>query len=212
MIPKNLIRSLVLVMASTTGALAQSQHAQHSPVMDRDAFNADMRKLWEDHVTWTRLYIVSALGGLPDKDATAQRLLRNQADLGNAIKPFYGDAAGTKLTGLLRDHILIAADLIEAAKAGDSAKQDAATKRWFANSDDIAAFLNGANPKSWPLADGKKMMRDHLNLTTQEVVAHLKKDWAASIASYDEIHTQILHMADMLSSGIEAQFPDEFKA
>lgn len=98
------------------------------------------------------------------------------------------------------------------AKAGNSAKQDAATERWFANSDDIAAFLDGANPKSWPLADGKKMMRDHLTLTTQEVVAHLKKDWAASIASYDEIHTQILHMADMLSSGIEAQFPDKFKA
>ncbi|MFL6198916.1 MAG: glycosyltransferase [Thermoanaerobaculia bacterium] len=216
MIPKNLTRSLILViaalLASTPGALAQSQHSQHSSLMDRDTFNADMRKLWEDHVTWTRLYIVSALGGLPDKDATAKRLLQNQADLGNAIKPFYGDAAGTQLTGLLRDHILIAADLIEAAKAGDSAKQDAATKRWFANADDIATFLAGANPKSWPLADGKKMMRDHLTLTTQEVVAHLKKDWAASIASYDEIHTQILHMADMLSSGIEAQFPDKFKA
>jgi hypothetical protein len=214
--PKTLIRSLILVitalLASTTGALAQSQHSQHSPQMDRDTFNADMRQLWEDHVTWTRLYIVSALGSLPDKDATAQRLLQNQADIGNAIKPFYGDAAGTQLTGLLRDHILIAAELIEAAKAGDSAKQDAATKRWFANSDDIATFLNGANPKSWPLADVKKMMRDHLTLTTQEVVAHLKKDWAASIASYDEVHTQILHMADMLSSGIEAQFPAKFKA
>ena len=216
MIPKTLIRSLILViaalLASTAGALAQSQRSQHSPLMDRDTFNADMRKLWEDHITWTRLYIVSALGGLPDKDATAQRLLQNQADLGNAIKPFYGDAAGTQLTGLLRDHILIAAELIDAAKVGDSAKQDAATKRWFANADDIATFLNGANPKSWPLADGKKMMRDHLTLTTREVVAHLKKDWAASIASYDEIHTQILHMADMLSSGIEAQFPDKFKA
>ena len=97
-------------------------------------------------------------------------------------------------------------------RAFRSAQPLAATKRWNANADDIATFLAGANPKSWPLADGKKMMRDHLNLTTQEVVAHLKKDWAASIASYDEVHTQILHMADMLSSGIEAQFPDKFKA
>ena len=210
---KPLIRSLILIvaalLATAPGALAQSQHA---PLMDRDTFNADMRKLWEDHITWTRLYIVSALGGLPDKDATAQRLLQNQADLGNAIKPFYGDAAGTQLTGLLRDHILTAAELIDAAKAGDSAKQDAATKRWSANADDIATFLNGANPKNWPLADAKKMMRDHLTLTTGEVVAHLKKDWPASIAAYDEIHTQILHMADMLSSGIEAQFPAKFKA
>ena len=183
-----------------------------SPPISRQAFDADMRKLWEDHIVWTRLYIVSALGGLPDKDATAQRLLQNQADLGNAIKPFYGDAAGDKLTALLRDHILIAAELIDAAKASDKAKQDDATKRWFANADDIAAFLSGANAKNWPLADAKKMMHDHLNATTEEVVAHLEKDWAGSIAAYDEVHAQILHMADMLSAGIAAQFPNKFKA
>ena len=210
MTQKPLIRSLILVIAALL-ASAPSVLAD-SPPMDRDAFNAEMRKLWEDHITWTRLYIVSALGGLPDKDATAQRLLQNQTDVGNAIKPFYGDAAGTKLTALLRDHILIAAELIDAAKAGDQAKQDDATKRWFANADDIATFLNGANAKNWPLADAKKMMHDHLNLTTEEVVAHLKKDWAGSIASYDKVHTQILHMADMLSSGIEAQFPNKFKS
>ncbi len=183
-----------------------------SPPISKQSFNADMRKLWEDHITWTRLYIVSAIGGLPDKDATAQRLLQNQADIGNAVKPFYGDAAGAKLTALLRDHILVAAELIDAAKAGDKAKQDDATKRWFANADEIAAFLSGANPKNWPLADAKKMMHDHLNLTTKEVVAQLTKDYAGSIAAYDEVHAQMLHMADMLSSGIEAQFPNKFKA
>lgn len=186
--------------------------AADSPPISRQAFNADMRKLWEDHITWTRLYIVSAVGGLADKDATAQRLLQNQTDIGNAIKPFYGDAAGAKLTALLRDHILIAAELIDAAKAGNKPKQDDATKRWFANADEIAAFLSGANPKNWPLADAKKMMHDHLNLTTEEVVAQLTKNWAGSIAAYDKVHTQILHMADMLSSGIEAQHPNKFKA
>jgi hypothetical protein len=54
-------------------------------------------------------------------------------------------------------------------------------------------------------------MRDHLRLTTEEVVAHLSEDWAGSIAAYDEVHTQILHMADMLSSGIRKQFPSKFK-
>ncbi len=186
--------------------------AADSPPISRQAFNADMRKLWEDHITWTRLYIVSALGGLADKDATAQRLLQNQTDIGNAVKTFYGDAAGAKLTALLRDHILVATELIDAAKAGDKPKQDDATKRWFANADEIAAFLSGANPKNWPLADAKKMMHDHLNLTTEEVVAQLTKNWAGSIASYDKVHAQILNMADMLSSGIEAQFPNKFKA
>jgi len=201
---RSLVVAIVALVAWPLGALA-------API-DRQTFNADMRKLWEDHITWTRLYIVDAIGGLPEKAATTQRLLQNQVDLGNAIKPFYGDAAGTKLTSLLRDHILIAAELIDAAKAGDSAKQASATRRWSANADDIAGFLSGANPQHWPADATKKMMHDHLEATTQEVVAHLQKDWAADIAAYDRVHVQILSMADMLSSGIEAQFPNQFKA
>jgi hypothetical protein len=200
-----------LLAAVAILACAPSLLAQPQP-LDPHAFDAEMRRQWEDHITWTRLYIVSALADLPDKDATAQRLLRNQADLGAAIEPFYGAAAGERLTTLLRDHILIATEVVGAAKAGDEAKQDAATTRWSANADDIATFLSGANPKNWPLADAKAMMHDHLKLTTEEVVAHLKKDWAGSVAAYDRVHEQALHMADMLSSGIRAQFPDKFRS
>jgi hypothetical protein len=196
---------VVALVGFPVGALANAQ-----PI-DRDDFRADMRKLWEDHIGWTRLFIVETLGGLPGKDATAQRLLKNQDDIGNAIKPFYGDEAGTKLAALLREHILIAADLVGAAKAGDTAKQDDATKRWFANADEIAGFLSGANPKNWPPDATKTMMHDHLKLTTEEAVAQLKGDFAASIAAYDKVHAQILHMADALADGIVAQHPQHFK-
>jgi hypothetical protein len=153
---------------------------------------------------------VSAVADLPDKDATTKRLLQNQTDIGNAIKPFYGDAAGDKLTALLKDHILIAAELIDAARAGDTAKKEDATKRWSANADDIASFLSGANPKNWPLAEMKSMMHEHLEVTTAEVVARLKKDWTADVSAYEKVHEQILKMADMLSSGIIEQFPASF--
>jgi hypothetical protein len=172
---------------------------------------SDMRKLWEDHVTWTRLAVISLTTGSPDTQATVGRLLRNQADIGNAIKPFYGSAAGKQLTGLLRQHILIAADLIAAAKAGDQAKVAAAQARWQANADQIAAFLSHANPRAWKLAATKAMMREHLKLTTNEVVARLQGRWAADVAAYDAIHRQALHMADMLSSGIVQQFPRRFR-
>ena len=105
-----------------------------------------------------------------------------------------------------------AAPLVDAAKAGDKAKQDDANARWLANADEIATFLNGANAKNWPLADARKMMRDHMTLTTQEVVAQLGKDWPGSIAAYDKVLEQALHMADMLSAGVTAQFPNKFKA
>ena len=182
-----------------------------SAPLNRSDFRSDMRKLWEDHITWTRLYIVSAVADLPDKDATAKRLLQNQVDIGNAVKSFYGEAAGDKLAALLKDHILIAVDIIDAAKKGEAAKKDAAVNRWTANADDIATFLSGANPKHWPVTEMKKMMREHLDLTTAELVAHLQKDGPADVAAYDKVHRAILMMADMLSSGISAQFPARFK-
>lgn len=173
-------------------------------------FQSAMRKLWEDHVTWTRLYLVSAIAGLPDTQPTAKRLLQNQADIGDAVKPFYGEAAGATLTALLRDHILIAADLVAAAKAADNVKVTAARSRWYANADEIAGFLASAN-RYWPQGEMRAMMREHLDLTLGEATARLKGDWALDIATYDKIHDQILKMADMLSAGIIAQFPKTFR-
>ena len=174
------------------------------------AFHDEMRRLWEDHVTWTRVAIISLTGDTPDTEASVGRLLQNQTDIGNAIKPLYGDAAGAQLTGLLRDHILTAADLIAAARAGDETAVADAQSRWTANADEIAAFLAGANPRSWDLDEMKTMLHEHLRLTANEALARIQGDWAADVAAYDEIHLQALGMADMLSDGIIKQFPSRF--
>ncbi len=199
--------------AAPTVADANSAHGAHGATTTRQSFHDAMRKLWEDHITWTRLFIVSAATeteNLPDLGPTVDRLLANQTDIGNAIKPFYGDAAGDQLTALLRDHILTAADLVAAAKAGDSSAVADASARWYANADEIAAFLSNANPKQWPLADMQAMMKDHLDLTLKEAVARLEGRYADDIAAYDEVHAEILQMADMLSDGLIAQFPSHF--
>jgi hypothetical protein len=175
------------------------------------ALHTDMRKLWEDHVTWTRLAIISLESGTPDTDATVARLLRNQTDIGNAIKPFYGTAAGNELTRQLRAHIMIAADLVLAAKAGDEAKLADAQARWNTNADQIATVLNSVNPRYWPLATMKAEMHMHLKLTTEEAVDRLQGKWTADVAAYDKVHNHILHMSDMLSDGIVKQFPSRFR-
>ena len=171
----------------------------------------EMRKLWEDHVTWTRLAIISLETGTPDTNATVARLLRNQTDIGNAIKPYYGSAAGTALTAQLRTHILVAADLISAAKAGDQTKLADAQVRWTANADQIAATLNSVNPRYWKLGTMKAEMHMHLKLTTDEAVARLNGDWNADVAAYDKVVDHILHMSDMLTDGIVKQFPARFR-
>ena len=175
------------------------------------ALRMDMRKLWEDHITWTRLAIISLESGTPDANATVARLLRNQVDLGNAIKPYYGKAAGNELTRQLRAHILVAADVIAAAKAGDGAKLADAQARWVKNADQIAAVLHSVNPRYWKLGAMKAEMHRHLELTTQEAVARLQGNWTADVAAYDKVHNHILHMSDMLSAGIIKQFPARFR-
>lgn len=169
-----------------------------------------MRKLWEEHITYTRNYIISALADLPDGDAIAQRLLSNQDDIGNAIKPYYGDAAGKKLSVLLRDHIMIATGVVKAAKAGDKTQLADAQKKWTTNGKEIAAFLSNANP-NWSKNTLEEMLQKHLDLTSGEVVGRLNKDWAADIKSYDDGHTHMLMFADMLTDGIAKQFPAKFK-
>jgi hypothetical protein len=207
-----LTASLALAFAVTTAPAADA-HSGHGPASDKAAFHDAMRKLWEDHIVWTRQFIVSAAtesGNLADIGPTTDRLLANQTDIGNALKPFYGDAAGDQVTALLRDHILTAAELIAAAKAGDTAAVETASAAWYQNADDIATALNGLNPKHWPLAEMKAHMKDHLDLTLEEAVARLQGRYVDDIAAYDKIHAQILGMADMLSDGIIAQFPANF--
>ena len=215
--------TMLIALVSAIAALAVSgghdaaahgsNHGTVTPVVNQKqlAFRNDMRKLWEDHVIWTRLAIISLTTDSPDTDATVGRLLQNQVDIGDAIKRFYGDAAGEQLSGLLRDHILIAVDLIAAAKAGNASAVADAQARWTANADEIAAFLAAANPRFWPLDEMKAMLHDHLALTTEEALARLHGDWDADVAAYDQIHVQALGMADMLSTGIIKQFPARFR-
>jgi hypothetical protein len=209
----SLLTLAVLGTAGLTTSMAAAQEASSDQKVrsGEAAFHDAMRKLWEDHITWTRMFIVEFAADSPATQATAERLLQNQVDIGDAIKPFYGEEAGDQLTALLRDHILTAVDILTAAKAGDQQAVDEASARWYANADDIAAFLSSANPDNWPLGETRSMMRDHLDLTLAEAVARLQGDFQADIAAYDAVHRQILEMADMLSAGIVAQFPKAFK-
>jgi len=195
-----------LAPAPRVQAASEAKAAPTAPTMSATDLRNGMRKLWTDHTVYTHRYIVSALATMPDLPAVTQRLLRNQDDIGDAIKPIYGDAAGKKLSALLRDHILIAADIVKAAKANDTKAVEAGQKKWRQNGDQLAAFLASANPvwKQQALTD---MLQRHLDFVTQQVVARIKGDWAADIKAYDAGYNHMLMFADMLSDGIIKQNP-----
>ncbi|MBI5346953.1 MAG: glycosyltransferase [Chlamydiae bacterium] len=172
--------------------------------------NLAMRKLWMEHVIWTRGYIVASVADSQDANAAAQRLLKNQEDIGNAVIPYYGNDGAKELTRLLKEHIMIAVEVINAAKANDNTALDIAQKKWHDNSYQLAAFLNKANP-AWKLEDLKTMLHEHLTLTTNEVVDRIQKKYDDDVQNFDKVEDQALKMADVLSSGIAKQFPDKFK-
>jgi hypothetical protein len=204
------IASVACATTGTAGSSGSSASTASATSPSQEKLRGDMRKLWEDHITYTAFFIKTAINGGDDVNEVAQRLLKNQDEIGNAIKPYYGDAAGTKLGSLLRDHILIAADLVKAAKGGDSAAQDQANKKWFQNADDIAAFLSSANP-NWPKSALQDMLHTHLQLVTEQAVATLKHDTKADIDAYDRNAQHMMMMADALTDGIVKQFPDKFR-
>jgi hypothetical protein len=202
----------ILAAAALTAAAGASASTvtPHRTTVSAQSFHSAMDKLWEEHVAWTRMAIVAFASGAPNLGATEARLLRNQTDIGNAIKPYYGAAAGRELTGLLRTHILQAVAVLKAAKAGNKPQLNSALKAWYANARQIAAFLAKANPSSWPLGATTMMMNDHLKLTTKEAVDELGGHWSASVADYDKVENEILMMSQTLANGIIKQFPSRF--
>jgi hypothetical protein len=209
---------LVLAFSGTHGVhaeIGQSHGSAEAVPVKRTAkqaaFHDAWRKLWEDHITWTRLAIISLAHDLPDLPETQARLLRNQADIGNAIKPYYGRAAGNQLTALLKEHIAGAVALLQAAKSGDQGAIDQRTAEWYANGNEIADVLHEANPHNWPRKALRRMMKGHLDQTLREAVHRLQGEYDADVRDYDEIHHHILVMADTLSAGIVKQFPCRFR-
>lgn len=138
------------------------------------------RLLWEQHVYWTRMVIISIAAGLPDLEATTARLLRNAPDMARLFGRFYGREAAAELARLLQAHLTIAAELVTAAKAGDKAAAARAERRWYANGEDIVRFLNHLNPL-WQVAEMRRMWFEHLALTKEEAVARLAGEYARDI-------------------------------
>lgn len=169
-----------------------------------------MRLLWEQHVYWTRLFLVSNAFGLPDMEFVTNRLLRNPKNFEAALKPFYGENIAAAFAELLTSHLTIAAELVSAAKAGDSAAVADAERRWYANANEIAAFLSSINPY-WSVQEWQKMLYDHLAMTKAEAVAILTQKYEDSINIFENIEQEALVMADAMTRGLIRQFPQNYR-
>lgn len=163
------------------------------------------RQLWMEHVLWTRLVILSTAFSLPDLQFVTERLLQNPVDFARVLKPFYGEHNAMQFEQLFTDHLLIAGQLVNAAKSGDTAEVGKKRKRWYANAKDIANFLASIN-RFWSEAQWRDLLFDHLRMTENEAVYILTGQFEKSIEEYDRIQAEALNMADVMTRGIIRQF------
>ncbi|WJH32399.1 acetylglutamate kinase [Paenibacillus sp. CC-CFT747] len=159
---------------------------------------------------WTRLTINSIVGKLPDEKETTARLLRNPDDFAAALEPYYGKAAD-RFGALLKDHLVIAAELVKDLQAGRKAEAAEAEKRWYRNADDIAALLARINP-NWTETEWKKMLHEHLKLVAAEAATRLAGNYKANVDVNERMEAQAMEMADTMTYGVLRQFPMAFEA
>jgi hypothetical protein len=164
-----------------------------------------LRRLWIEHVLWTRFFIVSTAFNLPDLQVVTNRLLQNPNDFAQELRPLYGEQIASQFKQLFADHLLIAAQLVNAAKAGDTAEVEKHLKRWYANAEDIARFLVSINPW-WNYQQWKDLLFSHLRMTENEAVYILTGEYEKSVNEYDNIQAEALLMADVMTWGIIRQF------
>lgn len=174
------------------------------------AFRCNMRLLWQEHISWARMVMVSLAYDLPDQDAVISRLLQNPVDMGNILRPLYGDYIADQYTGLIKEHLELAAELITTLIAGDKEGAAAIEKTWYANGAQVSEFLSSINPYL-SKQRFREMFYSHLALTQTEAAAVINKDFKKDIETFNMIAMEAQEMADMISDAIIKQYTGLFR-
>ena len=170
------------------------------------ALSNEMRLVWEQHVYWTRMLLISIADRLGDLNAVTARLLRNPNDIAAIFARYYGPDAGRKIARLLTEHLQIGAALITALRDGEKEKADALTRQWYENADKMAEAFSKLNPL-YDYEQLRKMLYKHLELTTREVAMRLAANYPADIEAFGAVEREALEMADYFTNGLSNMQP-----
>ncbi|HTL12400.1 MAG TPA: hypothetical protein VL588_07920 [Bdellovibrionota bacterium] len=192
-----LFASFALACSLAILATPQAMAMSGSPAR----MQSEMRKLWEDHLTYSRNYVISGLAGIKDTGLVAARLMENQSAIGQTLRGAYGSQVGDRFASLLKNHILIAFDIVDAAHGGDVNGITAGQNQWHTNAEEIADLLSSLNPR-WKRPMILSTLYRHLDHMAAQIAARMAQNWAADIDAYDQDHDEMLAFADLLATGI----------
>ncbi len=169
----------------------------------------NMNLVWQQHIMWTRMLLISIAENLGDLKATQTRLLQNPKDIANIFRKYYGNNIANMIEALITQHLEIGEKLIVALKNNNQQLATDLNNQWYRNADEIAKAFSNINP-FYPEEQVRQMFYEHLKLTSDEVAARLKKDYTADINAFDMVQAEILKMSNFFVNGIVMQFPSLF--
>ena len=210
-IQPSLMLAAALALAWPVAAQAANEPAAPAtvPVKIADT-RAALRDLWIGHVFWVRNVVDATFEG----DAAAaksaeQQVVANAKAIAGSIEPFYGKPASDALFGLLAGHWGAIKERLDATRAGDKAREDAAMKAMLKNADEIAAFLSGANP-NLPRDTLYGLLTAHGAHHVQQIDQFKAKQFDAEAKTWAAMTHHMYVIADALANGIAKQFPGKF--
>jgi len=163
------------------------------------------RELWQEHIIWTRSFIVSTVSGLNDLEFVTNRLLRNPTDFANVLKLYYGVENAKIFEKLFSEHLKLAASLINNLLKGNMEAAEHERRNWYKNADEILDFLNKLSPYM-SIKKFQTLFYHHLKAVEDSFHFRFTDHYGQEIINFDVMQSEAMKMADIMSNAILDQF------
>ena len=164
-----------------------------------------LRKFWFELPMWRRDYLVSYAADLGDTEILGKKLYDLPTDIGDVLEAFLGNVIARKIEGMIREQIVIGAQILYEEKENNVEAINKNTSRLYQNVDQMAAYLAQINPY-WDEQTWKNLLYDYYSTTLLEMVAVLAKKYRESVILYESMEDQALNIADYMVEGIIPYF------
>lgn len=162
-----------------------------------------LRKVFTDHVIYTKLYMEKYGTSRAETAVILKRLLSNQDDIANTLKPVIGIKQSKELARLLKQHIQLSGSMIAYVYQRDKKLADEAALKVFQNGRQVAEFLTELNPKTLPLRITEEMFDMHNKQVFKLAWCHGWKEYKEEAHVFDEYLVHMLRMSDAIAKAVE---------
>lgn len=157
-------------------------------------------QLWTERLVWVRQLIISQMLSLRDFPFVAQRLQRNDAELGQILGSVFGPEAGARFEQLLGEYIRNLNGVASTVKSGND--PDPLMQQWYGSAAEIGEFASQINPY-WGKSAVESLIDDEIGLES-DLLSGLKNDeFARVVANFDPAYDKALEAARFMIYGIK---------